>query len=190
MSLDQLLVRLRQAWVVQRQQIQVILGALFFLVCIVCWEKSQWTQPARSDLLHNLPQSAHLANLSTSDNSPHGGSNSDSVNAWSCKHSRTWFRGQRQRWPELEELADTYCQLALSSEPEGAHTLLQPPPEPAPQHLSCNMISSHASCQPTHGGCLVFMQHASSSNYFISARSTGSLFCSLTGILTTAQVLF
>ena len=123
MSLDQLLVRLRQAWVVQRQQIQVILGALFFLVCIVRWEKSQWTQPVRSDLLHDLPQSAHLANLSMSDNSAHGGSN-HSVSAWSCKHSRTWFRGQAQRWPELEEIADTYCQLALSSEPEGAGTLL------------------------------------------------------------------
>ena len=124
MSLDQLLVRLRQAWVVQRQQIQVILGALFFLVCIVCWEKSQWTQPARSDLLHNLPQSAHRANLSTSDNSAHGVSYSDSsINAWSCKHSRTWFRGQQHRWPELEDLADTYCQLELSSESEAAGTL-------------------------------------------------------------------
>ena len=137
MSLDQLLVRLRQAWVVQRQQIQVILGALFFLVCIVGWERSQWTQPARSDLLHNLP-----ANLS-SDNSGPSECHSDSVDAWNCKHSAMWFHDQEHRWPELEQLADAYCQLELPSAPTAAGTRL-PPADTTTQAYTIVLCMQHA----------------------------------------------
>lgn len=125
---------------VQTPQFQLVLGALCVLVCIVFWEKSQWTQPARSDLLHNLPQSAYHANLSTSDHSDPDASHSGCINAWSCQHTNAWFQGQEHRWPELEDLADTYCQLELSSEPEAAGTQLVPQPEPARQHfLHCGL---------------------------------------------------
>lgn len=109
MSLDQLLVKLRQAWRVQRQQIQVIAGALALLACIVCWERNQWTQPARSDLLHDLPpsQPAYFPDVGT-DKLGQGASQS---NAWSCEQSAAWFHQQEHRWPELEDIATKLCQL-------------------------------------------------------------------------------
>lgn len=186
MSLDQFLVRLRQAWVIQRQQIQVILGALCILVCIVCWEKSQWTQPARSDLLHNLPHSAHGANLSTStsasDKSAHGGSHSDcSINAWSCKHSRAWFRGQEHRWPELEDLADTYCQLDLSPEPEAAGTLA----EPQLNLHNCMFAACHLMLHVSSCTMIALPSCRVCGLYYLSV----DYFTAWTGILTTAKVV-
>ncbi|KAL3151050.1 hypothetical protein ABBQ38_012919 [Trebouxia sp. C0009 RCD-2024] len=114
-----MLARLRQAWELYKQHVQVITAALFFLACIRVWEANQWTQLAESDLLHNLPHSAHPANH-TSDSPSLGERHPDSLQAWSCKHSGIWFHGQEHRWPELEELADAYCQLELSPEPEAA----------------------------------------------------------------------
>lgn len=129
---------------VQTPQFQLVFGALCVLVCIVCWEKSQWTQPARSDLLHNLPQSA---NLSTSDHSDPDGSQSGSTNPWSCQHSNAWFQGQEHRWPELEDLADTYCQLELSSAPEAAGAQGK---TAACTCISCIVVSNHAVQQLFH----------------------------------------
>ena len=134
MDLDRALARLRQAWELYKQHVQVITAALFFLACIRVWEANQWTQLAESDLLHNLPHSAHLANHS-SDSPSLSARQSDSLQAWSCKHSGTWFHGQKHRWPELEHLADAYCQLELSSKPEAAGSAS---PSTTPLCLHCS----------------------------------------------------
>lgn len=96
--------RLEQAWLLQKQQVLVITAALFFLACIRVWEANQWTQLPGSDLLHNLANH-------TSDHPSLGGGHSDNLQAWSCKHSETWFHNQTHRWSELEELANACCQL-------------------------------------------------------------------------------
>lgn len=170
---------------VQRQQFQVILGALCVLVCLVCWEKSQWTQPARSDLLHNLPLSAHHANLSTSDISDPDGSHSGSTNAWSCKHSNAWFQDQEHRWPELKDLANTYCQLELSSEPEASGILYSNLSLSLHNRISCTTILTHAVQQ------LLREVHADDHIMWSHCQATADWYPqALTGILAAVDLVF
>ncbi|KAA6421073.1 MAG: hypothetical protein FRX49_08984 [Trebouxia sp. A1-2] len=110
MPLDQLLIKLTQAWRVQRQQIQVIGGALLILLCLVFWERSQWTQPPPLDLLHDLPpaQPTPSSDAPSATGFSHFG-NSDSSTHWTCHNSKAWFQKHPYRWRELEELAGLLC---------------------------------------------------------------------------------
>ena len=154
MSLDQLLVKLSQAWRVQRQQIQVIAGALAFLVCIVCWERSQWTQPTRPDLLHDLlpSQPAYFPDLAT-DKLGQGASQHSDVSAWSCEESASWFHHQEHRWPELEEITNRLCQLehhAAGMTNKGFYTQDRPASGIASVHELGSICSVHAVLIPLH----------------------------------------
>lgn len=113
MDLDQLLVRLRLAWRHQRQQVQYTGGALLILLCLVLWERSQWTQPTPSDLLHDLPQAQPEYNTGA----PSSG-NSDLSSDWSCHNSAAWFQKQSHRWHEVEDLAGWLCRLDTTSTSE------------------------------------------------------------------------
>ncbi len=110
MPLEQLFIKLTQAWRVQRQQIQVIGGALLVLLCLVFWERSQWTQPPPLDLLHDLPpaQPTHSSGAPSATGLPHSGK-SDPSAPWTCHNSKAWFQKHPYRWRELEELAGLLC---------------------------------------------------------------------------------
>ncbi len=110
MNLHQLLVKGRLAWRQQQQQIRVIGGALLVLLCIVFWERSQWTQPIRSDLLHDLPQvlSVHSSETFSATSLPHT-NKADPAADWSCQTSAAWFHKQPHKWHELEDLAGLLC---------------------------------------------------------------------------------
>lgn len=112
----QLLIKLTQAWRVQRQQIQVIGGALLILLCLVFWERSQWTQPPPLDLLHDLPpaQPLHSSDAPDAPGPPHFGK-SDPSTHWTCHNSKAWFQKHPYRWQELEELASLLCGFAAIS---------------------------------------------------------------------------
>ena len=110
MPLEQLLIKLTQAWRVQRQQIQVIGGALLILLCLVFWERSHWTQPPPLDLLHDLPpaQPTHSSDAPGATGLPHFGK-SDPSTHWTCHNSKAWFQKHPYIWRELEELAGLLC---------------------------------------------------------------------------------
>ncbi len=112
MSLEQLFRKLVQAWRMQRQQIQVIGGALLVLLCLVFYERSQWTQPPPLDLLHDLPpaQPSHSSDASSAAGLPHFGE-SDPSTHWTCHNCKAWFQKHPYRWRELEELASLLCGL-------------------------------------------------------------------------------
>ena len=134
MPLEQLFTNLMQARRVQRQQLQVIGGALLVLLCIVFWERSQWTQPPPLDLLHDLPpaQPTHSSDaLSASDLPPYG--KYDSSTHWTCHNSTAWFQKHPYRWRELEELAGLLCTLdAINGFQPGLNvTGMQPIPDPS-----------------------------------------------------------
>lgn len=112
MTFDQWLHNLRQALGVQEQQIRIVSGALLFLLCIVLWERSQWTQPARSDLLYDLPQAHPSTNLEAPSTA---GSTSTDFSTWSCQHSEAWFEQQPHRWHEFEALAGLVCYVNAAS---------------------------------------------------------------------------
>ncbi len=116
MRLDQLITKLTQAWRVQRQQIQVIGGALLILLCLVFWERSQWTQPPPLDLLHDLPQAqpTHSSDAPSATGLPHF-SKSDPSTHWTCHNSKAWFQKQSHRWRELEELTGLLCGFDAAS---------------------------------------------------------------------------
>ena len=121
MPLDQLLIKLTQAWRVQRQQIQVIGGALLILLCLVFWERSHWTQPPPLDLLHDLPpaQPAHSSDVPSATGLPHFGK-SDPSTHWTCHNSKAWFQKHPYRCRELEELAGLLCGFdAINGFPPG-----------------------------------------------------------------------
>lgn len=117
MSLDQLFTKLTQAWRVQRQQIQVIGGALLILTCLVFWERSQWTQSAPADLLYDLPQtqSVYSSGASLTNSLPQT-SNLDPPARWSCQDSKAWFQKELHRWQELEDLTSWICGQNLASQ--------------------------------------------------------------------------
>jgi len=112
MPLEQLFMNLMQAWRVQRQQLQVIGGALLVLLCLVFYERSQWTQPPPLDLLHDLPsaQPSHSSDAPSAAGLPHFGK-SDPSTHWTCHNSTAWFQKHPYRWRELEELAGLLCAI-------------------------------------------------------------------------------
>lgn len=119
MPVEQLFMNLMQAWRAQRQPLQVVAGALLVLLCLVFWERSQWTQPPPLDLLHDLPpaQPSHSAS-----GLPHFGK-SDFSTHWTCHNSTAWFQKHPYRWQELEELASLLCGLdAISGFQPGLNT--------------------------------------------------------------------
>lgn len=106
---DQAIDRVREAWRTQRQQLQVLGGALLLLLVIVVWDSYQWTQPPRSDLLQNLPETQLEYSLKT-------GQLAAASECWSCATRDAYVLRQQQLLTQLNIQTETLCWLASHSE--------------------------------------------------------------------------
>lgn len=109
---DQVIDTVRIAWRTQRQQLQILGGALLLLLTIVLWERNQWIQQPRSDLLQDLPQAApetlleYALKTSQSARAPE---------CWHCSENKAFFDRQQLQLTQLRMQTDTLCHLANHS---------------------------------------------------------------------------
>ena len=117
---DQAIGSARNAWRTQRQQLQVLGSALLLLLTIVVWERSQWTQQPRSDLLQDLPNSFPETWLEYTLKT---GQPAAVPECWSCAQSTAFFAKQQQQLTQLSLQSETLCALASETRKAGGTQL-------------------------------------------------------------------